>query len=612
MRKALQQEEIDIKIENALRKLNTRDEESESNDGHDGNQKDDRDNEVSLVAPYTTTVKGVEYNTKERVVKEVVPPVNYIPSDEEVFKENDIPDYKFLLGHFKREGKLSESQMVRIIEGASSIMAKEQNLLHIDVPATIVGDIHGQYYDLIGMFELCGDPENTQYLFLGDYVDRGDRSIEVLILLYAMKINFPKRVWLLRGNHESERMTSYFTFKRECLQRYSEKVYASSVESFKVLPLCAILNEQFFCVHAGISSDLWDLKDIENIDRFKSDFPSSGLFCDLVWSDPTEDYDTEEVGEEDIDQYFSFNVERHCSEFYTYRAVESFLNHNDLLSVIRGHQPQSAGYRMYKTNDVTKFPSLITIFSAPNYCGTYDNMAAVLNYDGESFNIKQFDSYAAPYFLPDQMNLFEWSLPFVSEKVIEILSAVLNICTEEELTEEEILLTERNIEIIQQRKKDKSRGKPISDALHKKILLVGRLSRMLSLLREEREHIEEYRSSKLGSVGGYVGSTVGSAVGKATSLPGRVLIDGREALHRALGGGFSQIRALDLDNEGLPPGEAEQNEISEMRKKAFDSYILQDGKSDAEAGDNSREHGGPDIKDGSSNRDDDTAGGGMS
>lgn len=510
--------------------------------------------------------------------------------------------------HFQREGRLREDQLVRIIEKAESIMKEEQNLLYVDVPATVVGDIHGQFYDLLGMFEMCGDPSETQYIFLGDYVDRGDRSIEVLILLYAMKISHPTHMWLLRGNHESRRMTSYFTFQKECLCRYSERLYRAATRSFRALPLCAVLNHQFFCVHAGISSSLWDLEDInEKIDRFTEDFPSKGLFCDLMWSDPSERYDEEDIDEDDVKRYYTFNYERRCSDFYSYRAVETFLNHNDLLSVVRGHQPQDSGYRIYKVNEMTSFPSLITIFSAPNYCGTYNNMAAVLVYNGESFNIKQFDSYPAPYFLPNQMNLFEWSLPFVGEKVVEILSAVLNICTEDELNKDEISLDQENMRLIREidesnrdeteagtavdtdagpHKRPKTASAAAAHAekvaekvaendsedkntvtggsqvlfgesIRKKMLMVGRMSRILSLLREEREKIDELKSLNHGE------------------LPKRTLIDGREELHNKLRS-FKEARDMDIANEGLPPTSAEMAARAQQRSEKYQQYVSSD------------------------------------
>lgn len=549
---------IQVQVENALKKLSIRD------------VFVDAEEEIPSGTTYIDE-HGRKFDTRERVVKTVEMPTLEIPTDEQLFVDG-VPDYRFLMRHFRREGKLSYSQIFRIIDAATIIMRKEPNLLKVDIPSVVVGDIHGQYYDMLGMFEMFGDPSKTQYLFLGDYVDRGDRSIEVLILLYAMKINFPKRFWLLRGNHESERMTSYFTYKRECIQRYSEELYEKSLESFKALPLCAILNEQFFCVHAGISMSLWDLEDINKIDRFKEDIPGEGLLCDLMWSDPTDDYDTETIHEDDIEHYFRFNNERHCSVFYTYIAVQSFLEANKLLGIIRGHQPQDSGYRIYRTVESSGFPSLITIFSAPNYCGTYANMGAALVYNGETFNIKQFDTSPAPYFLPDQMNVFEWSLPFVAEKVIEILSAILNICTEDELNKSEIILDKRSIEVLKaidssiaaeeeeyvSHTHDKDRRKSttpvVRDSILKKMALVGRMSKVLKKMREKCEKVQELKA-----LDNY-------------DINFHGLVDGREVMHKK-SHSFEDVRNIDLENEGLPPTDEERAAEEAQKERDLEHYM---------------------------------------
>ena len=156
---------------------------------------------------------GVKRSTVERVVKSVPPVAARVPTDEELFKPDGLPNHEFLKKHFLKEGRLSRDQTKRILEMVIDVFAKEPNLLMLNSPLTICGDIHGQYYDLMKLFEVGGDPSETPYLFLGDYVDRGSFSFECLIYLYALKINFPKTFWLLRGNHECKHLTSYFTFK---------------------------------------------------------------------------------------------------------------------------------------------------------------------------------------------------------------------------------------------------------------------------------------------------------------------------------------------------------------------------------------------------------------
>ncbi|KAJ6634554.1 hypothetical protein lerEdw1_013966 [Lerista edwardsae] len=150
--------------------------------------------------------------------------------------------------------------------------------------------------------------------------------------------------------------------------------------------------------------------------------------CDLLWSDPSEDY-----GNEKTLEHFTHNTVRGCSYFYSYPAICEFLQNNNLLSVIRAHEAQDAGYRMYRKSQTTGFPSLITIFSAPNYLDVYNNKAAVLKYENNVMNIRQFNCSPHPYWLPNFMDVFTWSLPFVGEKVTEMLVNILNICSDDEL-----------------------------------------------------------------------------------------------------------------------------------------------------------------------------------
>ncbi|KAM7303533.1 serine/threonine-protein phosphatase 2B catalytic subunit 2 isoform X4, partial [Ixodes scapularis] len=159
----------------------------------------------------------------------------------------------------------------------------------------------------------------------------------------------------------------YFTFKTECKIKYSERVYDACMEAFDCLPLAALMNQQFLCVHGGLSPEIHNLDDIKKLDRFKEP-PAFGPMCDLLWSDPLEDFGNEKNAE-----HFSHNSVRGCSYFYSYAACCEFLQQNNLLSIIRAHEAQDAGYRMYRKSQTTGFPSLITIFSAPNYLDVYNN-----------------------------------------------------------------------------------------------------------------------------------------------------------------------------------------------------------------------------------------------
>jgi len=212
----------------------------------------------------------------------------------------------------------------------------EPNVIKIKEPVIIVGDIHGQFYDMIHMFEKVVDNRKntlpqTNMLFLGDYVDRGNYSIEVCIFLFSLKINFPKEVTLLRGNHESVAMTEHFTFREEVLRKYDndEQVFDAFIEAFEAMPISADVNGDYMCMHGGISPELETVDDILQIDRFIEP-PLQGFLCDLLWSDPCAD-------KEARNHKFSKNVERECSWKFGLIPVKNILKTNNFLSIIRAH-----------------------------------------------------------------------------------------------------------------------------------------------------------------------------------------------------------------------------------------------------------------------------------
>jgi serine/threonine-protein phosphatase 2B catalytic subunit len=503
------------------------------------------------------TEDGTVVSTVERVVKTVPAPAWRPPTDDELFDKEDRskPNIEFLRQHFFREGRLTEDQALYIIEAGTKLLRDEPTLLEVEAPVTVCGDIHGQYYDLMKLFEVGGDPKSTRYLFLGDYVDRGYFSIECVLYLWSLKIWYPKTIFLLRGNHECRHLTDYFTFKLECKHKYSLKVYDACMESFCALPLAAVMNDQFLCVHGGLSPELHTLDDLRKLDRFREP-PTHGLMCDLLWADPAEDF-----GRERGDEHFTHNHVRGCSFFFTYQAACAFLERNNLLSIIRAHEAQDAGYRTYRKTKSTGFPSVMTIFSAPNYLDAYNNKAAVLKYENNILNIRQFNCSPHPYWLPNFMDVFTWSLPFVGEKITDMLISILNICTKEELEEETSILEPRAPISSVTTAPPAADFEARRDVFKNKIMAIGRLSRMFQVLRQESESVNELKAHSGGK------------------LPAGTLMLGSQGIRNAITS-FEEARRVDLINESLPPTPQQTAERQEKTRKQAMEKAIEDANSD--------------------------------
>ncbi|KAL1437223.1 hypothetical protein MTO96_048943 [Rhipicephalus appendiculatus] len=229
-------------------------------------------------------------------------------------------------------------------------------------PIKICGDTHGQYYDLLRLFEYGGFPPDSNYLFLGDYVDRGRHSLETVCLLLCYKIKYPENFFILRGNHESASINRVYGFYDECKRRYNIKMWKTFTDLFNCLPVAAIVDEKIFCMHGGLSPDLQTMEQVRRIMR-PTDVPDAGLLCDLLWSDP--DKDIMGWGESDRGVSFTFGAD----------IVGTFLHKHDLDLICRAHQVVEDGYEFFAKRQ------LVTIFSAPNYCGTFDNAAAIMSVD---------------------------------------------------------------------------------------------------------------------------------------------------------------------------------------------------------------------------------------
>lgn len=260
---------------------------------------------------------------------------------------------------------LTQAEMIYIIKTIRPIFLEQPNLLELRPPITICGDIHGQYHDLLRIFEIEKYPPLTNYLFLGDYVDRGRQSIETICLLFCYKIKYTGNFFLLRGNHECLYINRQYGFYDEMVTYFSVNMWRLFCDVFKCMPVAAVIEDKIFCIHGGISPLLSSLDDIKEMQR-PVEIPENGLLCDLLWSDPCTDPDADPWTENPRGTSFSYSV----------KPIHEFLEKNDFDLLCRAHQAIIEGYEF-------PFPDqcVVTIFSAANYCYEYQNKGAIMRVD---------------------------------------------------------------------------------------------------------------------------------------------------------------------------------------------------------------------------------------
>lgn len=268
---------------------------------------------------------------------------------------------------------LKESEISALCAAARDVFMERPVLLELEAPIKICGDVHGQYYDLLRVFEWGGHPPESSFLFLGDYVDRGKQNIETICLLLAFKVKFPDRFHLLRGNHESDSINRLYGFYDECKRRYSVKLWKKFTECFNCMPIAALVNDRILCMHGGLSPDLHTVDQIRKVQR-PLVIPDTGFICDLLWSDPAREVSGWGENERGVSYVFGADVVTH------------FLEKQDLDLVCRAHQVVEDGYEFFANR------RLVTVFSAPNYCDEFDNSAAIMTVSDDltcSFKILQ-------------------------------------------------------------------------------------------------------------------------------------------------------------------------------------------------------------------------------
>ena len=260
------------------------------------------------------------------------------------------------------------------------ILIEECNIQPIAAPVTLCGDIHGQFFDLLELFRIAGPLPQTQYVFMGDLVDRGHHSVETLQLLLCYKLKYPDRITLVRGNHESRQVTQVYGFYDECLRKYgTANVWRYCTEVFDYFNLAAVVDNSIFCVHGGLSPSITTLDEIRPISR-NEEIPTQGPYCDLLWSDPDD-----EVNEWAISK-------RGAGFLFGSQPAKLFSYINGLELICRAHQLKVEGYSY-----IFKDKNVLTVWSAPNYCYRCNNIAAVLSVNEDlDRELKLFRSVPEP------------------------------------------------------------------------------------------------------------------------------------------------------------------------------------------------------------------------
>jgi serine/threonine-protein phosphatase 2A catalytic subunit len=257
---------------------------------------------------------------------------------------------------------LTENEVMQLCAKAKEVLVKESNVQPVRCPVTVCGDVHGQFHDLMELFRIGGHAPDTNYLFMGDYVDRGYYSVETVTLLVCLKVRYRDRVFILRGNHESRQITQVYGFYDECLRKYgSPNVWKYFTDVFDYLPLTAVVENQIFCLHGGLSPSIDTLDYIRGFDRLQ-EVPHEGAMCDLLWSDP--------------DDRSGWGISpRGAGYTFGQDISDQFNRANGLTLIARAHQLVMEGYNWsHKCN-------VVTIFSAPNYCYRCGNEAAIMEVD---------------------------------------------------------------------------------------------------------------------------------------------------------------------------------------------------------------------------------------
>lgn len=287
-----------------------------------------------------------------------------------------------------------ESVLSSLIDTAKTQLQEEPFCINLSGRFIVVGDLHGDIETLIRIFERMGYPPTSNYLFLGDFIDRGHYSIEVMTLLLSLKVLFPQSIYLLRGNHETRNISKSHGFYAECSRKMNKNIYKQFCSLFDQLPLVAVINNKVYCAHGGISKGAMDMCDVYLLQKPVGKIKDQ-IITDILWSDPsdlTEDFEESERG---------------TGHVFGEKALDSFLKQNGYSTIIRGHQTCENGYDQPFENN-----KCWTVFSSADYCNNWNTAAVLVVEDDEVVDIIRFDPLTEEEKKRHRIILPEWLLEF--------------------------------------------------------------------------------------------------------------------------------------------------------------------------------------------------------
>jgi diadenosine tetraphosphatase ApaH/serine/threonine PP2A family protein phosphatase len=280
----------------------------------------------------------------------------------------------------------TNQEIFDLIKEVKPLLEKDHSLIRIRSPCKVFGNIHGVYDDLMRYFESFGNPSDDnqmgdinvmQYIFLGDFCDRGLYSLEVILLLFALKIKYPDFIYLIRGHHEDKTINEKYGLGDECHERLLDEIqnplsiFSNINKAFDYLPFGVLVDDNILLIHGGIGSSIQTLDDIESIKRpisVEHNVTSTSQLhiIDLLWSEYSDNIDNIEVNNERDKNKNGFIVK------YGKERLNKFLNENKINLLITAHQYVKEGFTTFN-ND-----RLLTVFSATNYMDKYNNIGGMI------------------------------------------------------------------------------------------------------------------------------------------------------------------------------------------------------------------------------------------